>query len=155
MSLEDDETALHLFHTALEAATKMDIHRLRAECMVGIGEIMLARDDPIQAKELWEAAHPLFLRSSRMKDAALVQNRLEQLSHTQQDNSHSCMPIGDGAVESTAVVFKSSDNRTAAMQSSLEKLESVSAPTTSPSQQVKTAVDPGTSTDRDTKLSVV
>jgi tetratricopeptide (TPR) repeat protein len=154
MSLEDDETALHLFHAALEGGTKIDIHRLRAECMVGIGEIMLRRGDPIEAKEMWAAAHPLFVRSSRMKDATSVKKRLEQLSHTRQDHSHSLLATGVGAVESTAVVFESSDNDIATMQLSLEKLESVSASTTAPSQQLKTVVDPGTS-DRDTKLSVL
>jgi hypothetical protein len=33
----DDETALRLFQTALKGGTNMGIHRLRAECMVGIG----------------------------------------------------------------------------------------------------------------------
>jgi hypothetical protein len=155
MSLEDDETALHLFHAALEGGTKMGIHRLRAECMAGIGEIMFRRGDPGQAKAMWKAAHPLFLRSSRMKDAASVKKRLDKLSHTRQDHSHSHPLTQDGVVESTAVVFESSDNHTAAVQSSLEKLQTVSAPTTTPSQQVKTVVDSGTSTDREAEVSVV
>jgi hypothetical protein len=82
MTMDDDETALHLFHVVLEKGTKMDMHRLRAECMVGIGDIMLRRGDPRHAKEIWGAAHPLFVRSLRMKDAAAVEKRLEQLSHT-------------------------------------------------------------------------
>jgi hypothetical protein len=53
LSLEDDETALHIFHAVLEGGTKMDIHRLRAECMVGIGDIVLRRGNLIEAKEMW------------------------------------------------------------------------------------------------------
>jgi hypothetical protein len=67
----------------------MDIHRLRAQCIVGIEEIMLRHYDPMQAKEMWKAAHPLFFRSSRMKDTVSVEKRLEQLSHIYQDTSHS------------------------------------------------------------------
>ncbi|KAF8155263.1 hypothetical protein K438DRAFT_1987164 [Mycena galopus ATCC 62051] len=78
--LKDDESALNIFHAALEGGTNMDIHRLRAECMVGIGDIMLRRGDLAQAKEMWTGAYPLFVRSSRMKDAAAVQERLQQLS---------------------------------------------------------------------------
>jgi hypothetical protein len=161
MSLKDDETTLHLFHAVLEAGTKMDIHRIRAECMVGIGEIMLRRGDPIQAKEMWEAAHPLLARSSQMKDAASVEKRLEQLPHTQQNNSHLLLATGDGVAEPTdsvsvpsqqdnsqslltirdappdestdsvSVVLKRSYSDSAAMEASLEKLEALSAPSTS------------------------
>jgi hypothetical protein len=78
--LTDDETALNLFHAALEGGTNIGIHRLRAECMVGIGDIMLRHNDLVQAKEMWTGAYPLFVRSSRMKDAAAVEERLRQLS---------------------------------------------------------------------------
>jgi hypothetical protein len=94
----DDETALRLFHAAVEAATKMDVHRLRAECMAGIGDIMMRRGDLRQAKEMWTVAHPLFIRSSRMKDAAAVEERLEKLSVTQQDNSQSLRAAEDEAI---------------------------------------------------------
>jgi tetratricopeptide (TPR) repeat protein len=106
MTLDDSATALHIFHVVLEEGTKMDIHRLRAECMARIGEIMLRRGDPMQAKEMWEAAHPLFVRSSQMKYAALVEKRLEKLSRTGQDNSHSLPAIWDEATTSATVVFK-------------------------------------------------
>jgi tetratricopeptide (TPR) repeat protein len=112
MAMGDEETALYLFHTALEAGTKMDIHRLRAECMVGIGDIKLRRGDLVQAKEMWAASRPLFIRSSRMKDAGLVEKRLEQLTHTRQNNSHS----QDGNVESTTVPFTTSHGDTATVQ---------------------------------------
>ncbi|KAJ7907096.1 hypothetical protein B0H13DRAFT_1879918 [Mycena leptocephala] len=76
--LGDEETALNVFHAALEGATKLDIHLLRAECMVGIGDILNRRGESMQAKEIWAGAHPLFVRSSQMKDAAAVEKRLEQ-----------------------------------------------------------------------------
>jgi hypothetical protein len=80
IALHDDETALHLFRAALEGGIAIDIHRLEAECMVGIGDILVRRGDLMQAKEMWAAACPLFVRSSRMKDAAAVQVRLQQLA---------------------------------------------------------------------------
>ncbi|KAJ7452936.1 hypothetical protein FB451DRAFT_1374015 [Mycena latifolia] len=73
---DDEETALNLYRTALEGATEMDIHRLRAESMTGIGDIMMRREDSVRAKELWEAARPLFVRSSQMKDATAIDERL-------------------------------------------------------------------------------
>ncbi|KAJ7323588.1 hypothetical protein DFH08DRAFT_817625 [Mycena albidolilacea] len=115
MSLEDNETALHLFQTALGSGTKMHIHRLRAECMVGIGEIMIRRCDPMQVTEMLGAAHPLFVLLSRMKDAAL-------------GKSHSVHAIRDGADESTGFVsfdFKCSGSPPAP-ESSFKKLENLS-----------------------------
>ncbi|KAJ7833171.1 hypothetical protein B0H13DRAFT_1914682 [Mycena leptocephala] len=58
--LEDEETALHLFQAALKGGTSMGIHHLRAECMVGIGDIMLRHREIMQAMDMWEAAYPLF-----------------------------------------------------------------------------------------------
>jgi predicted negative regulator of RcsB-dependent stress response len=118
LSLEDDETALHIFHAVLEGGTEMDIHRLRAECMVGIGDIVLRRGNPIEAKEMWGGAHPLFVRSSRLKEAASIRLRLESLSHTQHENSRTLPKIPDGVVgESTDSVsvasIKSSHDITA------------------------------------------
>ncbi|KAJ7857197.1 hypothetical protein B0H13DRAFT_2357044 [Mycena leptocephala] len=145
MDMDDEETALHLFHTVLDAGTKMDIHRLRAQCMVGIGDIMLRRGHPMETQKMWGAAQLLFIRSSRMKDAAAVEKWLEQLSHTRQDNSCSLAPFCDGTVN-----FTNSDS-----ESSLTRLQTVLAPTTSPSMQVKATPDPGSSTNRHTKLSVL
>ncbi|KAJ6533764.1 hypothetical protein DFH09DRAFT_1406286 [Mycena vulgaris] len=78
--LDDEETALNLYHTALEGATEIDIHRLRAQSMTGIGDIMMRQGNTVQAKEMWEAAHPLFVKSSQMKDAAVINARLAQLA---------------------------------------------------------------------------
>ncbi|KAF7353372.1 NB-ARC domain-containing protein [Mycena sanguinolenta] len=75
----DDETALQLFHVVLEAGIKMDVYRLSAECMVGIGDIMMRRGDLVEAKGMWTSAHPIFLRSSRSRDAASVQKRLKDM----------------------------------------------------------------------------
>ncbi|KAJ6543570.1 hypothetical protein DFH09DRAFT_1367913 [Mycena vulgaris] len=72
----DDETALNLFHAALEGATEMDIHGLRAECMAGIGDIRMRRGDLAGAKEMWETAHPLFRRASQLKDVAKLDFKL-------------------------------------------------------------------------------
>ncbi|KAJ6547984.1 hypothetical protein DFH09DRAFT_1087447 [Mycena vulgaris] len=80
--LHDEDTALNLYHTVLEGAIKMDIHRLRAESMTGIGDIMLRRGELTQAKEMWEAAHPLFVTSSQMKDAVAVDERLARVAET-------------------------------------------------------------------------
>jgi hypothetical protein len=84
--LDDENTMLNLFHAALHGATTLEMHRLRAECMVGIGDIMLHRGDLMQAKEMWAGAHPLFVRLSLAKDAAGVEKRLEQLSPTTEHN---------------------------------------------------------------------
>ncbi|KAJ7314587.1 hypothetical protein DFH08DRAFT_821244 [Mycena albidolilacea] len=81
-AFRDKETALSLFHTALEGGTKMDVHRLRVGCMVGIGDVVLQRGDTMQAKAMWKKAHPLFLRSSRMKDAVSVQERLQRFGES-------------------------------------------------------------------------
>jgi hypothetical protein len=66
---EDDETALHLFHAALDGGTKIGIPHFKAKCMTAIDDIMVRRGDL--------GAHPLFVRSSRMKDAAEVEKRLQ------------------------------------------------------------------------------
>ncbi|KAJ7732221.1 hypothetical protein DFH07DRAFT_990938 [Mycena maculata] len=79
---DDDETALALFQSALQGATEMDIHRLRGESMVGIGDIMLRRGEPGEAQAMWKAAHPLFVRSSQIAEAAEVDVRLNTLART-------------------------------------------------------------------------
>jgi hypothetical protein len=157
--MDDDETALHLFQLALKGGTKRDIHRLRAECMVGIGDIMLRRGDPIQAQEIWGTALPLFLRSSRMRDVTTVEKRLEKLSQAAQDNSRSLRVSGEAVDESknsVSEVLTLSDSDTAVVESTIfNRLVILSAPTTSPSPQVTTAEDQGSSTDRHAKLSVL
>ncbi|KAJ7817671.1 hypothetical protein B0H14DRAFT_3741639 [Mycena olivaceomarginata] len=75
----DEETALNVFQTVLDGSTKMDVHRRRADCMSRIGDILLCRDDLVRAKGMWETARPLFVRSSRAKDATTVESKLAQL----------------------------------------------------------------------------
>jgi hypothetical protein len=135
----DDETALHLFQAALEGGTKMEIHRLRAECMVRIGDIMLRRRETMQAMDMWEAAHPLFIRSSRRKDAALVKQRIQKLSH-------SLLAIRDGNDETLTTPAL------VVLPSSLETLETLSVPGISLSLQVETSGDPGTSSAEGAEL---
>lgn len=126
----------------------MDIHRLRAQCMVGIGDVMLRRGDAMQAEQMWEAAHPLFVRSSRTKDAASVKKRLEKLS--QPKNTPSYRAISEGGVdECTDCLFKCDS---AAVEAPLERLEGLSAPTTSLSLQLQTV---GASTDGQANLAAV
>ncbi|KAJ7907618.1 hypothetical protein B0H13DRAFT_2501480 [Mycena leptocephala] len=151
----EEDTALNLFHAALEGGTKMDIHRLRAQCMVGIGDIMLRRGDPMQAREMWGAAQPLFIRSSRMKDAAAVEKRLQQLPPTQRDTSPSLQAIWDAkSTDSASINRVIADGYTPAMETGLEKLETLSAPTTSPSLHVETVVEPGILVNQHTKLPI-
>jgi hypothetical protein len=57
----------------------MDVHRRRADCISRIGDIFLCRGDLVRAKEMWETARPLFVRSSRAKDVTAVDSRLAQL----------------------------------------------------------------------------
>ncbi|KAJ6556111.1 hypothetical protein B0H19DRAFT_1071243 [Mycena capillaripes] len=146
--LGDEDTALSLFHAALQGGTLMGIYRLRAECMVGIGDIMHRRGDSTQAKEMWTSAQPLFVRSSRMKDAAAVQGRLEQLA-----NSHILTPNQDGSVVQTTdsyldVVPTFDSKISADGHPSLEKLATLSVPDRAPSSlKIKTTANPETWTD--------
>ncbi|KAJ7824511.1 hypothetical protein B0H14DRAFT_3145662 [Mycena olivaceomarginata] len=41
----DDETALNVFNAVLQGATEMDAHRRRADCMVRIGDVLMARGE--------------------------------------------------------------------------------------------------------------
>ncbi|KAJ7652247.1 hypothetical protein B0H17DRAFT_1269560 [Mycena rosella] len=50
--VSDDETALNLYNTALQGATEIDIHRLRAESMTGIGDIMMRQSSAKPNQEL-------------------------------------------------------------------------------------------------------
>ncbi|KAJ7884698.1 hypothetical protein B0H13DRAFT_2666978 [Mycena leptocephala] len=79
LAQRDEETALSVFQAVLDGSTKMDVHRRRADCMSRIGEIFLCRGDVVRAKEMWEAARPLFVRSSRAKDVTAVDSKLAQL----------------------------------------------------------------------------
>jgi hypothetical protein len=47
--------------------------------MGGIGDIMSRHGDMVKAKEMWEAAIPLFIQSSQTKDAATIETHLAKL----------------------------------------------------------------------------
>jgi hypothetical protein len=76
----DDTTAMNIFQAVLDGSTEMDVHRRRADCMSRIGDILLHRGEPEKAKDMWEAALPLFVRSSQAKDAAAIETKLDQLA---------------------------------------------------------------------------
>ncbi|KAJ7270477.1 hypothetical protein C8J57DRAFT_1605485 [Mycena rebaudengoi] len=72
----DDYTALSLFTVALEGYTFMDIHRWRADCMVQIGDIWKRKGEMMKSVEFWNAARPLFERSSQAKDVIRIDVKL-------------------------------------------------------------------------------
>jgi hypothetical protein len=72
----DDDTALSLFNVALDGFTFMDVHRWRADCMVQIADIWSSCGEVSRAVELWEAARPLFERSSQARDVAQIDKKL-------------------------------------------------------------------------------
>ncbi|KAJ7212812.1 hypothetical protein C8J57DRAFT_1603973, partial [Mycena rebaudengoi] len=75
----DDETALSLFHVALDGFTFMDVHRWRADCMVRIADILNSHGEVMKAVGLWKSARPLFKRSSQMKDVTKLDEKLAEV----------------------------------------------------------------------------
>ncbi|KAF8202676.1 hypothetical protein K438DRAFT_1757998 [Mycena galopus ATCC 62051] len=78
----DVETALNVFYAVLQGVTEMDGYRRQADCMVRIGDILMAQKNSIGARRMWEDAQPLFIRSSQMKDAASIDIRLAQFANS-------------------------------------------------------------------------
>ncbi|KAJ6600258.1 hypothetical protein DFH09DRAFT_1355610 [Mycena vulgaris] len=76
----DEQTAMNIFHAVLDASTEMDVHRRRADCMSRIGDILVRRGELEKAKDMWEAALPLFVRSSQAKDATAIESKLSELA---------------------------------------------------------------------------
>jgi tetratricopeptide (TPR) repeat protein len=72
----DEDTAVSLFSIALEGFTYMDVHRSRAECMLRIGNIFEGHGVLLKAVEFWDAARPLFERSSQTKQTQDIDQRL-------------------------------------------------------------------------------
>jgi tetratricopeptide (TPR) repeat protein len=72
----DENTAVSLFIIALQGFTYMDVHQSRAECMLRLGDIAKAHDDLHKAVEFWDAARPLFERSSQTKQIEDIDERL-------------------------------------------------------------------------------
>jgi hypothetical protein len=77
---QDEETALSVFQVVLDGSTEMDVHRRRADCMSRMGDIYLRRGELDRAKQLWDTARPLFVRSSRAKDPTSIGSKLAQLA---------------------------------------------------------------------------
>ncbi|KAJ7822612.1 hypothetical protein B0H13DRAFT_1920078 [Mycena leptocephala] len=73
---QDWDGAQNLFVSALGGATQIDIHRLRGECMVRLGDLSIRRGDTETAREMWGTARPLFVASSQTKEVAAVDLRL-------------------------------------------------------------------------------
>ncbi|KAJ7846598.1 hypothetical protein B0H14DRAFT_3678344 [Mycena olivaceomarginata] len=78
-----DETALNILTVALGGFTQMDVHRSRAECMRTIGDVYVGRGDLRRAREMWEAARPLFERSEQKKQVASIVKKLQALGVVQ------------------------------------------------------------------------
>ncbi|KAJ7192412.1 hypothetical protein GGX14DRAFT_578129 [Mycena pura] len=58
----ETSTAMSLFQVALDGFTFMDVHQWKADCMMRMSKIHLASGEILRAKELFEAAQPLFDR---------------------------------------------------------------------------------------------
>ncbi|KAJ6514150.1 hypothetical protein DFH09DRAFT_1099705 [Mycena vulgaris] len=82
LSHGDEETAHHLFITALAGFTQMDVHRNRADCMLRLGDIAQQRGDIEEATELWHAARALYERSLRTNDITQLDRRLASIADT-------------------------------------------------------------------------
>ncbi|KAJ7500049.1 hypothetical protein FB451DRAFT_49685 [Mycena latifolia] len=72
----DDYTASSLFHAALDGFTQMDVHLSRGNCLLRLGDLSQKREDFQKATELWNAARPLFERSSQTRWIKEVDTRL-------------------------------------------------------------------------------
>jgi hypothetical protein len=75
----DADTAVSLFIVALEGFTFMDVHRSRAECMLRLGDIHREHGKLLKAVEFWDAARPLFERSSQTKQMQDIDERLASI----------------------------------------------------------------------------
>ncbi|KAJ7734455.1 hypothetical protein B0H16DRAFT_1731798 [Mycena metata] len=58
----------------------MDVHHSRAECMIRLGDMYEKDGNSLKALKLWEAARPLFERSSQGKRVEAIDQRLEKVS---------------------------------------------------------------------------
>ncbi|KAJ7142573.1 hypothetical protein C8R44DRAFT_725913 [Mycena epipterygia] len=86
LSLRDGKASIAEKHLR---DSHMDIHQSRADCMLHLGDIAKNRGDLRMAVELWKEAHPLFERSSQVKDMVQIDTRLasinENMPGTQQE----------------------------------------------------------------------
>ncbi|KAJ7765111.1 hypothetical protein B0H14DRAFT_3593245 [Mycena olivaceomarginata] len=78
-----EDTALSILAVALDGFTQMDVHQSRAECMYTMGDVYVRRGDLCRAREMWEAARPLFERSEQKKQVSGIEERLQTLGVAQ------------------------------------------------------------------------
>jgi hypothetical protein len=67
----------------------MDVHRWRADCLVHIADIWERRGDIVKSVELWNAARPLFQRSSQAKDLVRIDRKLTDMNFAVRRNTKS------------------------------------------------------------------
>ncbi|KAF8139151.1 hypothetical protein K438DRAFT_1785943 [Mycena galopus ATCC 62051] len=94
-AFNDEETAISLFTVALEGFTQMDVHRSRAECMLHLGDISKGQSDLVRAVELWEAARPLFERSSQAKQIENIDGRLASVGNVLEQHRKNLAHLGE------------------------------------------------------------
>jgi hypothetical protein len=58
----------------------MDVHRSRAECMLRLGDLSKNCGDLLKAMEFWDAARPLFVRSSQAQQVEDIDCKIAGLS---------------------------------------------------------------------------
>ncbi|KAJ7874473.1 hypothetical protein B0H14DRAFT_2717939 [Mycena olivaceomarginata] len=75
----DEQSALNIFQAVLSGSTEMDVHQRRADCMSRMGDIFLRCEETNRAKEVWDAARPLFVCSSQANDVAAIDAKLAKL----------------------------------------------------------------------------
>ncbi|KAJ7915975.1 P-loop containing nucleoside triphosphate hydrolase protein [Mycena leptocephala] len=93
-SQNDEHTAISLFTVALEGFTQMDVHCSRVECMLQLGDIFKGHSDLLKAVEFWEAARPMFERSSQAKQVQRIDERVANISEDllkQRRNNLACL----------------------------------------------------------------
>jgi hypothetical protein len=78
-----EDTGLSVLIVALDGFTQMDVHQGKAECMRTIGDVYVQRGDFCRAREMWEAARPLFERSEQKKEVSRIDEKLQTLAVAQ------------------------------------------------------------------------
>ncbi|KAJ7924199.1 hypothetical protein B0H13DRAFT_1864281 [Mycena leptocephala] len=99
-----DDTALSVLTVTLEGFTQMDVHQNKAECMRTIGDVYARRADLGRAREMWEAAQPLFERSEQKKEVTRIVEKLQTLQHGAEIGWN---PPSNGVADSPATLLDS------------------------------------------------
>ncbi|KAF8210019.1 hypothetical protein K438DRAFT_1810731 [Mycena galopus ATCC 62051] len=82
----DEHTATNLYQVALAGFTQMDVHHSRAQCMLRLGDLANKQGCTSEAISFWNAARPLFVRSSQAKDVTEIDNKLASIEQAYQKN---------------------------------------------------------------------